>query len=104
MFMYAVIKASGRQYRVAEGDVITLQRQVGQPGDGVEFADVMLVENEGNIQVGQAVKSAKVTGKILDQTKGKKIRYYRFKRRKNTQKTVGHRPKTTKVTIEKIHA
>jgi large subunit ribosomal protein L21 len=102
--MYAVIQASGRQYRVSEGDVIVLQRQSGKAGDTIEFPKVVLVENDGNVRVGESVKTAKVTGRILSQGTGKKLRTYRFRKHKNTQKTVGHRPKVTKVSIEKIQA
>lgn len=100
--MYAVIQASGRQYRVAEGEVIQLQRIAGQAGDPVEFPQVLLVENDGNIRVGGDVKTAKVIGKIVAQTAGKKIRSYTYRKHKNTQKTVGHRPKITRVSIEQI--
>jgi len=100
--MYAVIKAAGRQYRVSEGDVISLLRIPGEPGESVDFSQVVLVEKDGNIQAGDSVKTARVTGKILQQTAGKKVHYYRFRRRKDTQKTAGHRAKITKVGIEKI--
>lgn len=100
--MYAVIQASGRQYRVSEGDIIQLQRIPGEAGDPVEFPQVLLLEKDGSIQVGQDVKTAKVTGKILSQELGKKVRLYRYKRRKNTQRTKGHRPKISRVAIEKI--
>lgn len=102
--MYAVIQASGRQYRVVEGDVIVLNRQAGKAGDAIEFSKVVLVENDGNIRVGESVKTAKVTGKILSQAALKKVRTYRFRKHKNTQKTVGHRPQVTRVAIEKIQA
>ncbi len=102
--MYAVIQASGRQYRVAEGDVIVLQRQAGKAGDSIEFPKVLLVGNDGNVRAGESVKTAKVTGKILSQSSGRKVRVYRFRKHKNTQKTVGHRPKVTRVSIEKIEA
>ena len=101
--MYAVIKTSGKQYRVAEGDVITVNRVKGNPGDAVEFNQVILLEKNGQFFLKQSeMKGAKVIGKILTKTQGKKIRVFRYRRRKNTMKTKGSRPKLTSVSIEKI--
>ena len=88
--MYAVIQAGGKQYRVAEGDVIKVNRLGGKPGDAVEFNQVLLLENNGKLNVSKdEVKKAKVQGKILLNNMGKKIRVFRYRRRKNTMKTKG---------------
>lgn len=101
--MYAVIQAGGKQYRVAEGDVIQMDRLDGNPGDSIEFSQVLLLEENGKLCVKQdEIKKAKVQGKILLNSQGKKIRVFRYRRRKNTMKTKGSRPKYTSVTIEKI--
>ena len=101
--MYAVIQAGGKQYRVSEGDVITVNRLKGNPGDPVEFTHVVMLENNGQLRVKKGdIQGIKVTGKILSKTQGKKIRVFRYRRRKNTMKTKGSRPKQTKVSIEKI--
>jgi large subunit ribosomal protein L21 len=101
--MYAVIQAGGKQYRVSEGDVITINRLKGNPGDAVEFTQVVLLENNGQLKAKQSeVKGSKVTGKIIGKTQGKKIRVFRYKRRKNTMRTKGSRPKYTTVSIDKI--
>ncbi len=101
--MYAVIKTGGKQYRVSEGDVITVDRVKGNPGDPIEFAHVLLLENNGQLKIQKSeVKSIKVVGKIVSSTQGKKIRVFRYRRRKNTMKTKGSRPKLTTVSIEKI--
>ncbi len=101
--MYAVIQAGGKQYRVSEGDVITVNRLKGNPGDPIEFTQVVLLENNGQLRVKKAeIKGIKVTGKIVGQTQGKKIRVFRYRRRKNTMRTKGSRPKITTVSIEKI--
>lgn len=101
--MYAVIQTGGKQYRVSEGDVITVNRLKGNPGDPIEFAQVVLLENNGQLRVKKSeVKSIKVTGKIIAATQGKKIRVFRYRRRKNTMRTKGSRPKYTTVSIEKI--
>jgi len=101
--MYAVIQAGGKQYKVSEGDIITIDRLKGEAGDPVEFSHVVMLENNGQLRVKQSeTKGAKVTGKILGKTQGKKIRVFRYRRRKNTMKTKGSRPKFTTVSIEKI--
>ncbi len=101
--MYAVIKTGGKQYRVTEGDVITVDRLQGNPGDIIEFDQIVMLENNGQLRIKQnEVKSTKVTGKIVAKTQGKKIRVFRYRRRKNTMKTKGSRAKYTTVSIEKI--
>ena len=101
--MYAVIKAGGKQYRVSEGDIITVNRLKGEAGDPVEFSEVVMLENNGQLRAKQSeTKGVKVTGKILGKTQGKKIRVFRYRRRKNTMRTKGSRPKYTTVSIEKI--
>jgi|ERR1700722_7175825 large subunit ribosomal protein L21 len=101
--MYAVIQTGGKQYRVSEGDVITVDRVQGDPGDPIVFNKVILLENAGQLQVvSTEMKNAKVTGKIVANKQGKKIRVFRYRRRKNTMKTKGSRPKYTSISIEKI--
>lgn len=101
--MYAVIQAGGKQFRVSEGDIIKLDRLKGNPGDPIEFTKVLMIENNGQLRVKQGdVKGAKVTGKILAKTQGKKIRVFRYRRRKNMMRTKGSRPQHTTVSIEKI--
>jgi len=101
--MYAVIQAGGKQYRVSEGDVITVDRLKGNLGDPIEFTQVLMLETNGQLKVKKSdIKGLKVTGKIVGKTQGKKIRVFRYRRRKNTMKTKGSRPKHTKVSIEKI--
>ena len=101
--MYAVIQAGGKQYRVSVGDVITLPRLKGNTGDAIEFTHVVMLEKNGQLRIKQSeVKGTKVTGKILAKTHGKKIRVFRYRRRKNTMRTKGSRPQYTTVSIEKI--
>jgi large subunit ribosomal protein L21 len=101
--MYAVIKASGRQYRVAEGDVITVYGFEGKPGDAIDFAEVVLLENEGQVKAGQKeTAGVKVKGHVVGHRKGEKIRVYRFRKRKNVSRTKGSRQQFTAVAIDKI--
>ena len=101
--MYAVIKAGGKQYKVSEGDVITVNRLKGNPGDSIVFDQVVMLENNGQLRVKRSErKGTKDPGKNVAETKGKKIRVFRYRRRKNTMKTKGSRPQFTTVSIEKI--
>lgn len=101
--MYAVIQAGGKQYRVSEGDHIIVNRLKGKLGDQVEFTKVILLENNGQLRAKQSeVKDVKVTGKIVSESQGKKIRVFRYRRRKNTMRTKGSRSQLTTVSIEKI--
>jgi large subunit ribosomal protein L21 len=101
--MYAVIKASGRQYRVSEGDVITVFGFEGKPGDTVEFPEVILLEQDGQVKAGRKMNAgAKVQGRVVGHRRGEKIRVYRFRKRKNVSRTKGSRQNLTSVSIEKI--
>jgi len=103
--MYAIVKTGGKQYRVAPGDSLMIEKLEGEPGSSVEFTDVLMVapENGKNIQIGTPiVANAKVTAEIKCQTKGKKIIIFKSKRRKGYRKKTGHRELLTEVTIKDI--
>ncbi len=101
--MYAVIKASGRQYRVSEGDVITVSGFEGKPGDTIEFPEVILLETDGKIATGRKeTANAKVQGRVVAHRRGLKIRVYRYRKRKNVARTKGSRQNLTSVSIVKI--
>lgn len=101
--MYAVIKASGKQYRVTEGEVVNIDKIEGKEGDKIDFPEVLLVVDGEKVQIGQpTVTSVKVTAKILAQFKGEKIRVARFKAKVRYRRVKGFRPLLTKVQIEKI--
>ncbi len=103
--MYAIIKTGGKQYKVSEGDVITVEKLAAVEGDAVTFDEVLTVVNDGDVKVGTPViAGAKVTGKVEAQGKGKKIRIFKYKAKSNYRKRQGHRQPFTKVTIEKIEA
>ncbi len=100
---YAVIKTGGKQYRVAEGDIIEVDKLDKKAGDKIVFPEVLLLVNEGNIQIGQpVVNGTDVTAKVLDQTKGDKIHVFKFKSKVRYRRHTGFRAKLTKVQIEKI--
>lgn len=103
--MYAVIASGGKQHRVSQGDRLKLEKLPGSEGDAVTFEDVLLVSNEGTVSVGTPrVAGATVLGKILAHGRGKKIRIYTYKRRKNLSRTAGHRQSYTEVEITGISA
>ncbi len=103
--MYAIIKTGGKQYKVAEGDVILVEKLSAEEGASVVFDEVLTVVNDGDVKVGKPlVEGAKVTAKVEAQGKGKKIRVFKYKAKSNYRKRQGHRQPYTKVTIEKIEA
>jgi large subunit ribosomal protein L21 len=101
--MYAVIRSGGKQYRVAPGQTVRLEALVGEVGAKVELGDVLLVDNDGNIQVGSPlVANAKVEATVVEHDKSKKILVFKKKRKKQYRRTQGHRQAYTAVRIDNI--
>ncbi len=101
--MYAVIRSGGKQYRVAPGQTIRLETLAGEVGAKVELGDVLLVENEGNVQVGSPlISNAKVQATVLQHDRAKKILVFKKKRKKQYRRTQGHRQDYTSVRIDNI--
>jgi len=102
--MYAIIKAGGKQYTVAENDVISINKLDVNPGDKYEIKDVLLVNSDGNITLGSPlVSGASVECEVLRQYRGKKIHGYTYKPKKDEHKHYGHRQDLTEVKISKIN-
>lgn len=100
---FVVIKATGKQYKVSEGDVLTLDKQEGEVKGKLTFDQVLLVVDGEKITIGDPlVKGAKVTAEILEQKKDKKIRVARFKAKSKYRKVKGHRSHVTVIKITKI--
>src|SRR5215472_967748 len=98
--MYAVIRAGGKQYRVAPGDVVKIEKLPAGHGDTVEFNDVLAVSRqEGDIGPGQG---AVVSGEVMDSGRSDKILVFHFKRKKQYKKIFGHRQPFTAVRITEI--
>src|SRR5262249_28730542 len=98
--MYAVIRAGGKQYRVAPGDVVKIEKLPAGEGDTVEFNDVLAVSGEqGQIGPGQG---AVVSGQVMEAGRGDKILVFHFKRKKQYKKIFGHRQPFTAVRITEI--
>jgi len=95
----AVIRSGNRQYRVAEGDLIQVEKLAGNPGDSVEFGQVLLIGGD-TPKIGKpTVSGAKVTGEIVRQGRGDKLVVFKFKRRKKYRRKYGHRQYFTEVKI-----
>lgn len=101
--MYAIIATGGKQYRVQEGDQIKVEKLAGDPGEKVEFDQVLLLADGENVTIGEPyVDGGKVMGEVQDQARGKKIEVIKFKRRKHHMKRMGHRQSFTQVKITGI--
>jgi large subunit ribosomal protein L21 len=102
--MYAIIATGGKQYKVAEGDIIKVEKLGVEAGSTVSF-DQVLVVNKGELVVGNpTVANATVTATVVEEGKNKKVIVYRYKRKTGYHKKNGHRQPYTKVKIEKINA
>ncbi|MCH9698497.1 MAG: 50S ribosomal protein L21 [Gammaproteobacteria bacterium] len=103
--MDAVIKTGGKQYRVKEGLHLKVEKVDGEPGDTVEFDQVLMVGSGSEVKVGAPfVEGAKVTATVTAQGRHKKIRVLKFKRRKHHMKQMGHRQAFTELEITSITA
>ena len=102
--MYAIIATGGKQYKVAEGDIINVEKLGVEAGQTVTFDEVLVVNN-GSVQVGNpTVFGASVSASVIGDVKGKKVIVYKYKRKTGYHKKNGHRQAYTKVKIEKINA
>ena len=101
--MYAIIQTGGKQYRIAPGDVLRVERLPGERGDEVILDQVLLVTDGETVQVGQPlVPNATVRTQIVRQGKGKKVLVYKKKRRKNYRRKQGHRQMFTALQVNEI--
>jgi large subunit ribosomal protein L21 len=101
--MYAIVEIAGQQFKVEKKQEIFVHRLEGKEGSKVEFSDVLLIDNNGKVNVGTpSIKGAVVSGKILEHLKGDKVLVFKKKRRKGYQKLNGHRDQLTKIVIENI--
>ena len=101
--MYAIIATGGKQYKVAEGDVLKVEKLDAEAGNTVTFDQVIAV-SDGSLKVGADVANASVTATVMEQGRGKKVIVYKYKRKTGYHKKNGHRQLYTQVKIEKINA
>ena len=101
--MYAVVKTGGKQYRVAQGDVVRVEKLVGQVGDKITLNEVLFVGGNGKVKIGTpTLPDVKVSAEILDQGRAKKIIVFKKKRRKSYSRKRGHRQRLTTIKITEI--
>jgi len=103
--MHAVIETGGKQYRVAEGDVLRVEKLAAEAGSKIDFDRVLLVSDGEKVSVGTPyVKGGKVTAEVTEQGRGEKIDVIKFKRRKKYRRKQGHRQDYTELKVTKIGA
>ena len=101
--MYAIIETGGKQYRVQEGDVITVEKLDVEAGDKIALDKVLLLNNGTELKVGAPyVEGAKVFGEVVENGKGKKVIIFKYKAKKDYRKKQGHRQPYTMIKIESL--
>ena len=103
IYMYAVIKTGGKQYRVAVGDVLRVESLQAEPGSTIELDDILMVADGDDVKAGSDVaKGTTVSASVRGHGRGDKVRVYKFRRRKNYRLTQGHRQNYTELEITAI--
>ena len=103
--MYAVIKTGGKQYKVAPGDMLKVEKLEAKKGDTIELSDVYMVADGDQVNIGKpTVANAKVTAEVLGDVRGEKILIFKHKRRKGFRRTNGHRQDLTTIKVKEIKA
>jgi large subunit ribosomal protein L21 len=100
--MYAIVKTGGKQYKVAVGDIVEVEKLDGEPGAEFTFPALLVVDGEDLTTDADALAKVSVTGKVVSQTKGPKIRIHKFKNKTGYHKRQGHRQKLTRVEVTGI--
>lgn len=101
--MYAIVEIAGQQFKVEKNDEIFVHRLEGEPGSKIDFDQVLLLDNEGQVSVGKPmVAGSKINATIVDHVRGDKVVVFKKKRRKGFQKESGHRQDFSKIRIEEI--
>jgi large subunit ribosomal protein L21 len=100
--MYALIRSGGKQYRVSPGDRIEIEYLPGQAGDEVKFDQVLAVRTDDQLLTGQAAAAARVSGTIVAQTRGPKLKVLKFRKTKQYKIMRGHRQHLTSIEVGDI--
>ena len=100
--MYAIVKTGGKQYKVAVDDVVTVEKVVGKLGDEISLVPLLLVDGDDVVSDIEALAGATVSARVVEHTKGPKIRIHKFKNKTGYHKRQGHRQPLTRVQVIKI--
>ena len=100
--MYAIVSIAGQQFKVSSGQEIFVHKLPAEAGDKLTFDEVLLLDNEGDVQVGTPTLKASVSATVLNHQKGDKVIVFKKKRRKGYRKKNGHRQSFTKIKIDSI--
>ena len=102
---YAIIQTGGKQYRVAEGDILDVEKLALEAGQSTTFTDILMIADGDKVSIGAPfVDQASVQAEVVEQWKGEKVIAFKFRRRKGYHRTVGHRRQLTKLKITSISA
>ena len=103
--MYAIVRSGGKQYRVEEGALVSVDTVAGKVGDTVTLGDILVIADGDDVKAGQpALDGAKVTAEIVAHAKGPKIQVLRYKNKTRQRRARGHRQSETTIRITKIEA
>lgn len=100
--MYAIIKTGGKQYRVSEGDIITVEKLNAEVGETISFDEVLVMGEGSDLKIGTPFINSVVSGEVVESGKGKKVVIYKYKAKKDYRKKQGHRQPYTNVKITAI--
>ena len=102
--MYAIVATGGKQYKVAKGDVIDVEKLDAQPGDKVELSVLLVNDGATTIVDPAQLQDKKVTAEVVDQLKGEKVLVFKLKKRKRYHRANGHRQSLTKIKVVELPA
>ena len=100
--MYAIVKTGGKQYKVAVGDVVTVEKVIGGPGDSVALPALLVVDGSAVTSDADALAKVSVSGEVVAHTKGPKINIMRYKNKTGYKRRLGHRQRLTQVRVTAI--
>ena len=100
--MYAVVVTGGKQYRVAQGETLRVEKLEAEAGSEIKFDNILLLGDADGIKLGDALKGASVTAKVIGHGRADKVRIVKFRRRKHHRKQMGHRQHYTEIEITGI--
>jgi len=101
--MYAIIEVGAKQYSVKKGDIIDVEKQVAKEGKDISLSRVLLISKDKKVELGKPyIKDARVEAEVLKQIKAKKVVSFKYRRRKSSRWTKGHRQQLTRIKIKEI--